>query len=101
MLALLEPRPREKSRAAAESSLLAHAVRHTIRRAFNASRRCSKQPANTERSIHTRRDACRKISALVKRMGVQVSFERRRWHWLPAVFPLGVAFTRPVRRPCG
>ena len=32
------------------------------------------------------------ISALVKRMGVQVSYWRRRWHWLPVAFPLGVAF---------
>ena len=28
----------------------------------------------TQRSIHTQRDASRKISALVKRMGVQVSY---------------------------
>ena len=32
------------------------------------------ESTNNRRSIHTQRDACRKISALVKRMGVQVSY---------------------------
>jgi hypothetical protein len=95
MLAMLEAPLGEKLRQSVESCLLARAAPFTIRREIIQNVHGTLRCDSLRRSIHTRRgDTSRKISALVKRMGVQVSYWRRRWHWLPAVFPAGCGFQK-------